>query len=479
MLTYDLDRRGRLARYDHLYRCIREDILTGRLAAGEKLPSKRSLASHLQTAVITVENAYAQLEAEGYIYSREKSGYYVAAVEPPQGGDAALPFRPYVCGDRPLVAKREWLLDLSSGGSGAEGFPFSVWARLMRRVLSEEGEALLRATPPNGADALREAIARQLYRVRGIFVKPEQIVVGAGTEYLYNLIVQLLGRGAVYGVEDPGYSKAARIYALSGARTAPVRVDEGGVSLRSLEMSGAKILHTSPNHQFPTGAVTPIGRRQSLLRWAEAKDGRYIIEDDYDSEFRFSLRPIPTLRSIDLAGRVIYVNTFSRTLAPSLRISYMVLPDGLTEPYRERLGFYSCTVPAIEQYTLARFLDEGFFESHVNRMRKRYRAQRDAVIDTIAKSKLGPYCRVSGEDAGLHFLLTIDTKCADHVLRSDAERRGIRLSFLSDFARRPGTAPQHTLVIPYPGVDLKRLERALSVLEALLYFRDWKYRDGK
>ena len=473
MLTYDLDRRGKLARYDYLYRCIREDILAGRLTAGEKLPSKRSLASHLQTAVITVQNAYAQLEAEGYLYTREKRGYYVADVErhPAAPGRALARSAPQ--------PQRSWLLDLSSGGSGTEDFPFSVWAKLMRRVLSEEGEALLRATPPNGADALRRAIAQHLYRFRGISAAPEQIVVGAGTEYLYNLIVQLLGREAVYGVEDPGYSKAARIYALGGARTAPVLVDEGGVSLRSLEMSDAQILHTSPNHQFPTGAVTPIGRRQSLLRWAEAREGRYIIEDDYDSEFRFTLRPIPTLQSIDRAGRVIYVNTFSRTLAPSLRISYMVLPKSLTERYRAQLGFYSSTVPAMEQYTLARFLDEGYFEAHINRMRKSYRAQRDAVIDTILQSPLGEHCRVSGEDAGLHFLLTIDTKCTDHVLRTDAEGRGVRLSFLSDFALRPGSAPQHTLVIHYPGIDLGRLRSALSILEALLYFRDWKYKGRK
>ena len=432
MLTYDLDRRGKLARYDYLYRCIREDILAGRLTAGEKLPSKRSLASHLQTAVITVQNAYAQLEAEGYLYTREKRGYYVADVERHLAAPGRAPAR---SAPQP---QRSWLLDLSSGGSGTEDFPFSVWAKLMRRVLSEEGE-----------------------------------------EYLYNLIVQLLGREAVYGVEDPGYSKAARIYALGGARTAPVLVDEGGVSLRSLEMSGAQILHTSPNHQFPTGAVTPIGRRQSLLRWAEAREGRYIIEDDYDSEFRFTLRPIPTLQSIDRAGRVIYVNTFSRTLAPSLRISYMVLPKSLTERYRAQLGFYSSTVPAMEQHTLARFLDEGYFEAHINRMRKSYRAQRDAVIDTILQSPLGEHCRVSGEDAGLHFLLTIDTKCTDHVLRADAEGRGVRLSFLSDFALRPGSAPQHTLVIHYPGIDLGRLRSALSILEALLYFRDWKYKGRK
>ena len=473
MLTYTLNKQAGLSLYEQLYRRVKADILSGRLTAGEKLPSKRALAAHLEVSVITVKNAYEQLMAEGYLTGVEKKGYFVSAVLPSPAAVPASPEQP------PPPREPVWFLDLATNSIAAEDFPFTVWARLMRQTILEQGTGLLRSTPPQGAWALRQAIAAHLRQFRAMEVTAEQIIVGAGTEVLYNLLVQLLGRDRLYGVEDPGYSKAARIYALGGARTAPVLVDEGGVSLRSLEMSDAQILHTSPNHQFPTGAVTPIGRRQSLLRWAEAREGRYIIEDDYDSEFRFTLRPIPTLQSIDRAGRVIYVNTFSRTLAPSLRISYMVLPKSLTERYRAQLGFYSSTVPAMEQHTLARFLDEGYFEAHINRMRKSYRAQRDAVIDTILQSPLGEHCRVSGEDAGLHFLLTIDTKCTDHVLRADAEGRGVRLSFLSDFALRPGSAPQHTLVIHYPGIDLGRLRSALSILEALLYFRDWKYKGRK
>ena len=461
MLTYDLDRRGKLARYDYLYRCIREDILAGRLTAGEKLPSKRSLASHLQTAVITVQNAYAQLEAEGYLYTREKRGYYVADVERHPAAPGRAPAR---SAPQP---QRSWLLDLSSGGSGTEDFPFSVWAKLMRRVLSEEGEALLRATPPNGADALRRAIAQHLYRFRGISAAPEQIVVGAGTEYLYNLIVQLLGREAVYGVEDPGYSKAARIYALGGARTAPVLVDEGGVSLRSLEMSGAQILHTSPNHQFPTGAVTPIGRRQSLLRWAEAREGRYIIEDDYDSEFRFVGRPIPTLFSIDGGEQVVYLNTFSKTIAPSIRISFMVLPRRLLADFRQKLGFYACTVSAFEQYTLAQFLSGGWYEKHLSRMRKHYRQKRDAVIAALRQSPLSPHAAIAEEDAGLHFLLRLDGAPPDDVLRRAAEKRGIRLAMLSDYYQCPREAPQHVLVVNYTGIDTEKLPTALARLAEL------------
>ena len=462
MLTYDLEQRGGLSRYDYLYRCIREDIFSGRLRPGEKLPSRRALANHLQTAVVTVESAYAQLAAEGYIYARERSGYFVGTVEsrPPAPAPSLPP--------ETETAAREWLLDMRSSGSGTEGFPFSVWARLMRRVLSEKGETLLRATPPNGALELRQAIARQLYRFRGVSVNAEQLIVGAGTEYLYNLIVQLLGREAVYGVEDPGYDKAARVYALGGAAVAPLRVDGGGVLTEELEKSGAQILHISPNHQFPTGAVTPIGRRQQILQWAAARAGRYMIEDDYDSEFRFTGLPIPTLGSIDRAGRVLYVNTFSRTLAPSLRISYLVLPEALCGRYRETLGFYSCTVPSMEQYTLSRFLDEGYFESHVNRMRNFYRARRDRVVSAIAQSPLAGRCRISGENAGLHFLLTLETGRADHELAARAEESGVRLSFLSDYQLRPGSAPEHVLIVNYPGVELAHLDEALRIVHSLL-----------
>ena len=461
MLTYDLEKRGSLARYDYLYRCIKEDILSGRLKAGEKLPSKRTLATHLNTAVVTVENAYAQLEAEGYLNAREKRGYFVNPVE-------TGPVR-----ENPAEAReknreqREWRLDLRGTGSGTEGFPFSVWARLMRRILTERGAELLQATPHNGVYPLRQAIARHLYQFRGISAAPEQIVVGAGTEYLYNLIVQLLGRDLLYGVEDPGYSKAARIYGLNGAGCIPLPMDSRGVRPQEVEERGVQILHISPNHQFPTGTVTPILRRQALLRWAEEQRG-YIIEDDYDSEFRFTGRPIPAMKSIDAAGRVIYMNTFSRSLAPSLRVSYMVLPPSLMEEYPRRLGFYSCTVPAMEQYTLASFLEEGYFESHVNRMRVFYRNRRDEVLAAIGQSPLSGRCRVLGEEAGLHFLLELETEREDSWLSREMEARGVRLSFLTDYQQRPGAAPLHTLVVYYPGTAPARLAPALALLAGLL-----------
>lgn len=462
MLTYDMGNRGTLARYDYLYRCIKADILTGRLAAGEKLPSKRALADHLEVAVVTVENAYAQLVAEGYLYTREKRGYFVSTLEE-KTNPAPLPEIPAPRAER---EEGKWLLDLRAGGGVTEGFPFTVWARLTRRALTERGEALLRATPHSGAAELRRAIAAHLYQFRGIQTAPDQIVVGAGTEYLYNLLVQLLGRDRIYGAEDPGYSKAVQIYGLNGAECRPLSMDEQGV--KPEELGEIQVLHISPNHQFPTGVVTPIARRQSLLRWAEQEENRYIIEDDYDSEFRFTGRPIPTLKSIDRVGRVIYMNTFSRSLAPSLRISYMVLPQNLLEPYRQKLGFYSCTVPAIEQYTLASFLDEGYFDSHINRMRVRYRSQRDKVIAAIRESPLRDRAQVQRENAGLHVLVRLNTALEDRALARLAEERGIRLSFLSDFQRTEGAAAPHTLVVHYPRIDLDTFRRALDILGELL-----------
>ena len=461
MLTYDMEDRKGLARYDYLYRCIKEDILAGRLAAGEKLPSKRALAGHLEVAVVTVENAYAQLVAEGYLYAREKRGYFVSELAPLPAAENAPPE------EEMTRQTRSWRLDLKQGGGGTEGFPFSVWARLMRRALTERGEELLRATPHSGAMELRKAISAYLYRFRGISACPEQIVVGAGTEYLYNLLVQLLGRDRLYGAEDPGYSKAVEIYALNGACCLPLPVDAQGVSADTLESKGVQVLHISPNHQFPMGIVTPIGRRQSLLHWAERGD-RYIIEDDYDSEFRFTGRPIPTLQSIDRAGRVIYVNTFSRTLAPSLRISYMVLPRSLMGEYRSRLGFYSCTVPAMEQYTLAAFLDGGYFESHVNRMRVYYRGLRDRVMEVVRSGPLAGRAEIQNESTGLHFLLRLDTEKNDRELAARASRKGLRLSFLSDYERTEGAAPAHTLIVNYPGVGPERFGEAMELLAPML-----------
>ncbi len=465
MLTYDLEK-GRFL-YDSLYRAIRGDILAGVLKPGERLPSRRTLAAHLKVSVSTVQTAYAQLCAEGYLVTREKRGFFVA-------GDAASPAAPPAesasvpqeTAPLPEVPPVQWKLNLRA--SSTLPMPFTAWARLTRQVLTEQGPELLSPVPHSGVPELRTAISSYLYRFRGITVSPEQIVIGAGTQYLCNLVVQLLGRDPVYALEDPGYPAAGRVYRLNGASCVLLPLDAQGVSPESAEQSGAQILHLSPAHQYPTGAVMPVPRRQALLRWAESSPDRYIIEDDYDSEFRFSGRPIPPMQSIDTGGRVLYMNTFSRTLSPSMRISCLVLPPTLLERYRSRLGFYSCTVSALEQYTLARFLSTGGFEQHLNRSRLRYRKQRDSILEALAASRIAGRSRVSGEEAGLHFLLTLDTALPDGELRRRAEGEGICLSFLSDFCAEPRPRWDRTLILPYPALDPQALREGMDVLASLL-----------
>lgn len=462
MLTYTLDKGAGVSLYEQLYRCVKEDILSGRLAAGEKLPSKRALAAHLEVSVITVKNAYEQLMAEGYLAGVEKKGYFVSFVLPPVTGAAPLPQ------EEPAEPReREWFLDLVTNSIAAEDFPFTVWARLMRQTILERGTGLLHSTPPQGAWALRRAIAAHLRQFRGMEAAPEQIIVGAGTEVLYSLLVQLFGRERLYGVEDPGYSKIARIYRGSGAEVAAIPLDEAGLSVRELRRSGADVVHISPSHHYPTGLVMPIARRQELLRWAQERPERIILEDDYDSEFRFVGRPIPTLFSIDGGEQVVYLNTFSKTIAPSIRISFMVLPRHLLADFREKLGFFACTVSAFEQYTLARFLSDGYYEKHLSRMRKHYRQKRDAVIAAVRQSPLAPHATITEEDAGLHFLLRLDGAPPDEVLRREAEARGIRLAMLSDYYQQPEDSPQHVLVVNYTGIDLERLPAALERLAEL------------
>ncbi len=453
MLTYELKKAPGVPLYEALYRCIRGDILAGRLAPGEKLPSKRALASNLKVSKITVEGAYEQLLAEGYIRSREKVGYFVEAVEPPA---RVLP------ATVPVAAAEETpLLDLT-GGTGH--FPFTVWSRLQRQVMLDYGEKLLQPLPNQGIPELRRAIADHLAGFRGLHADPENILVGAGTDFLYNLLIQLLGRDKTYAVEEPGYSKIRKIYAAGGVRCVSAPMDGLGVVPASLE--NAQVLHISPSHHFPTGLVTPLLRRQELLEWAAGKPDRYIIEDDYDSEFRFAAHPMPAMQSLDRTGKVIYMNTFSKSLAPSIRISYMVLPEGLMEQFRQKLGFYSCTVPSFEQYTLARFLEEGHFEKHINRMRKAYRTTRNRVMDLLQSCPLADRLTIQEENAGLHFLLKIHTDLPDRALAEHWAAAGIRIQPLSAYYHDV-QADLHCLVVNYAGLkdpDLTRLEHRLQDL---------------
>lgn len=465
MLTYTFENRGNKSYYQYLYELLKADIGNQTLPANTKLPSKRSLAKNLNLSVVTVENAYAQLQVEGYIYSIEKKGYYVSEIAKQSPMPQALSFQ-Y---KEQVSDAGNYLADFTSNAIGKKYFPFATWAKLMRQVLTKADDSLLDISSPQGIFPLRAAIAEHLYHFRGMQVRPEQIIIGAGTEYLYGLLIQLLGHQRVYALEDPGYQKLAKIYSLNNVTFRYLSLDEDGISMHSLAHSDIDIIHTSPSHHFPTGVVMPIKRRQQLLGWVYEQPDRFIIEDDYDSEFRFSGLPIPALQTIDEQGRVIYLNTFSKTLTPSIRISYLVLPHSLLEKYQKTLDFYSCTVSNFEQYTLASFLSEGYFEKHINRMRNYYRNKRDFVIGTIKKSPLGKYVTILEEDAGLHFLIRLNTPYSDEKVIATAKEAGIKISCLSDYSSCKHSSYLHTFVINYSGVEEENLAAAIMRFYQCLY----------
>lgn len=382
-MNYRIDKKKKESSYLQLYMQIRRDIEKGILKNGEKLPSKRILAKETGVSVITTEHVYALLSDEGYVEARPKSGYYVdfdtggRESETRSGKNAAIEgdsdSAGYEIGVANIVSviesKRPAETATAPLVSAPSDFPFSVYAKVMRYVISEYDTKILRKSPNAGTPELREAIAGYLRRSRGIIVHPERIVVGSGAEYLYGQIAQLAGSGTLFGLEDPSYEKIRKVYEANGVKCEMLKLGRSGILTRELNGSKAKILHVTPFRSYPSGVTASAPKRHEYAKWASAKD-RLIVEDDYDAEFASARKQIDTIYSL-LPDRVIYVNTFSKTLAPSMRMGYMVLPEKLLERYEKELGFYSCTVPVFEQYVLAEFINGGHLERYIRRRRRK------------------------------------------------------------------------------------------------------------
>lgn len=478
MLTYNLTATGSDSLYESLYKCIKNDILQGKLCAGEKLPSKRSFAKNLGISVITVENAYGQLSDEGYIYSMPKRGFYVSDIDmvanPNTGAKTSADANLF--DDSASIACSPYFADFSSNQTDSEIFPFTIWTKTVRSVLNDNRIQLMINPPCGGILPLRNAIARYLGDFRGMKVAPHQIIIGAGTEYLYGLLIQLLGKDLIYGVENPGYHKIGKICKSMDVSYRHVDLDENGVSIHELEEKKIDIIHTSPSHHFPTGIVMPVSRRYELLGWAAKKKQHYIIEDDYDSELRLSGKPFPTLQSIDVSGKVIYMNTFTKTLASTVRISYMVLPEDLAKRFYSELSFYSCTVSNFEQYTLAQFMENGSFEKHINRLRNYYQNKRDAILKELKSGSIGKYITIQEEEAGVHFLMHIQSDCTEAEIVEKAKAGGVKLDPLSRYYIKntekheqngQKNPYENTYVMNYSSVNMENIKEVVQVLSQL------------
>ncbi|MDP4108403.1 MAG: PLP-dependent aminotransferase family protein [Bacillota bacterium] len=412
--------------YEQIYKYIKQEITEGRYKPDLRLPSKRRLAAHLQCSQNTVQAAYNQLTAEGYISAKPRSGYYVCRLEGIFNIKNELSLKPDNSG-----SGFSYKYDFSHHGVDLDNFPFATWRKILKDVISEYDADLLKAGGTQGELNLRVAISEYLHNSRGVNCSPGQIIVSSGTEFLLLLLIQLFDDGSVFAIENPGYEKLNLIFKSNRAEYKAVDLDEAGMIPEKLFKSRADIACVTPSHQFPTGLIMPVSRRIQLLNWANEKAGRYIIEDDYDSEFKYGGRPVPSMQGLNGGGKVIYMGAFSKSLTPAIRISYMVLPEKLMELYREKLSFYICPVPAVEQKALYRFISGGYFERHLNRMRNIYKQKRETLIKAL-KNAL-PNSAVKGANAGLHLILTVDNGMSEEELILSARNNGVRVYGISQY----------------------------------------------
>ena len=461
MLTYSFTNLKNESLYMHLYQCIRQDIVDGKLVSGEKLPSKRSFAKNLGLSTITIENAYAQLLSEGYIYSIPKKGFYVSDFK----NNVIKPVRLTTENVKLSSGQSDFLADFSSNQTRPENFPFSIWAKLMRETFNTNSPELMTKPPCGGIMGLRQAIATHLEQFRGMHVQPEQIFIGAGTEYLYGLLIQLLGFDKKYAIENPGYEKIAAIYNSYNVAYHYIPMDNNGILVDELEKSEADVVHISPSHHFPTGIVTPISRRYELLGWAAASADRYIIEDDYDSEFRYQGKPIPAMQGLDDGENVIYTGTFSKAIAPAIRVCYMVLPQKLVKQYQKIGRIFSCAVSRIDQKVLNMFLTEGHFERHLNRMRNIYKEKHDQLI--ISLKKLDSKIKIYGHGAGAHIIVSFPVN-DPYKFQKELKQRGVMIYPLSWYYIE-GKPSTEEYILGFTRMKKEDMIRGIEIIREVLY----------
>ncbi|MEL7568526.1 MAG: PLP-dependent aminotransferase family protein [Dehalobacterium sp.] len=459
MLTFAMDMDSNTPLYQQLYCFIKSEIQSGRITYNTKLPSKRQLSSYLKISQNTIQTAYDQLIEEGYIVPIERRGFFVSKIDNLVQIDNQAVYKKI--NDNHNGPKVKY--DFSYHGVDRETFPFKTWRKLTKDVINEYDQEIVQLGDSQGHILLRTSIAEYLHQSRGVNCSADQIIISSGTEFLFQILFQLFNRDSIYGVENPGYEKLNLLFSSNQAKFKPVNIDAEGMMPEEIIKSKADILCITPAHQFPSGEIMPIRRRVQLLNWANEAENRYIIEDDYDSEFKYSGRPIPALQGLDYNEKVIYMGAFSKSLSPAIRVSYMVLPVHLVKRYRRNLSFIICPVPIIDQKVLFRFIQEGYFERHLNKMRNIYKRKREILIRSIKELNCG--MEVLGADTGLHLLLRVNNGMTEEELESAALLHGIKVYGVSKyyldknyFERLP------RILIGFAAMKESDISKALSLL---------------
>lgn len=467
-LMIPLDTKSLTPLYQQIEEYLKQEIQEGRLIAGMRLPSSRALSANLLVSRSTIETAYDQLVAEGYIEPVAYKGYYVCEIEGIyfQKAEYTKQNNPEKTEIKQRRKLQKYRYDFALNGIALESFPTHTWKQLAKQVLSDSTEEIFAQGNPYGEDSFREAIAEYLYHARGVKCEKSQILVGAGNDYLLMVLATLFECNKKVAMENPTYLSAWYDLKHTGCSVCTVKSDEMGICIEELEKTGADVVYVMPSHQFPMGTVMPLKRRMELLRWAD-ENQTYIIEDDYDSEFRYKGKPIPALQGFDKNERVIYIGTFSKSIAPSIRISYMALPKKLMRYYQSRYPF-AVTISKVDQKIVELFLRNGHYERHLNRMRRLYKSKHDWILRWV-KEEMSEICSCFGEHAGIHLLLRFHNGISEDEAVERAKSAGIRVYGLSEFFVQEKKETEAVVLIGYATLTEEEIKEALQILS-----RIWK-----
>ncbi|MEG1715659.1 MAG: PLP-dependent aminotransferase family protein [Lachnospiraceae bacterium] len=457
-LMINLKSNGNTPLYEQIYSYIKQDIQKGHIPCKEKLPSTRSLAKHLEVSRSTVELAYEQLLSEGYIESVPCKGFFVSQIE------SLYPFSTIISFDERKVEEHteSYLYDFTPNGIDLNSFPYRVWRKISRDVLLDDKTELFKLGDSQGEYEFRKTICNYLHQARGVNCNPEQVIIGAGNEYLLMLLNTIIGSGQKIAFENPTYKRAYKLFQNLSHEVYAVDMDSKGMNITTLMESGANMAYVMPSHQYPLGIVMPIQRRLELLKWAAKEERRYIIEDDYDSEFRYKGKPIPALQGYDANDKVIYLGTFSKAIAPAIRMSYMVIPKRLLNAYQKNTQFLSSTVSKVDQYIVETFMKQGYYERHLNKLRAMYKSRHDKLLSCL--KQLQGKCRISGEHAGVHLLLSFSNDNTEEELIYKAQKVGVKVYGLSEYYAKQDTKKSPTILLGYANISEDEIEKAVQLL---------------
>jgi GntR family transcriptional regulator / MocR family aminotransferase len=456
-----LDKTRSIPLYVQLYEYIKQEIQNGTIKQEAKLPSKRKLSHYLGISQNTIQTAYEQLCAEGYVESKPRKGIFVTKFVDELFCSQVLNTK--LNRNERLEKELEYVIDFSIGKIDLDYFPYTLWRKLTIQSLYSDQRNLLLIGDAQGEQCLREEISKYLFQSRGVRTSADQIIIGAGTQFLMTLLCMLIGKQYKYAVEDPGFHRTRCVFKDQGIDVYPVPINNEGICIEELSKSTARVVYVTPSHQFPYGMVMPISRRMELLKWCEERNG-FIIEDDYDSEFRYKGKPIPALQGLDTKGNVIYMGTFSKSLIPSIRISYLALPPILMRKYQEHYKVYKQTVSRLHQNTLFRFMKEGYWSRHLNKMRTLYSKKQKKLLTAIDKH-MGDRVEVIGEKAGLHILVKVKNGMTEEELIKAAYEVKVKVYPTSIYYDRYENDEFSTIILGFGGVKETQIVEGIQLLK--------------